>query len=488
MKPLSVDQLLELCDPISIRGGQPPVLGALRVDSRLVESGDVFLAVRGANVDGHDFIGAAVERGAAAVISEADVAYEGLWCLQVEDSRILASPLALAEQGNPQKDLTLIGVTGTNGKTTVSTLVWQVLSELGYQAGLIGTVEKRVGDTVFESKLTTPGPLELASDLAAMRDAGCSHVAMEVSSHALEQGRTAGLGFKVACYTNLTLDHLDYHGDMEAYAAAKRILFDGLAPEAHAVVNIDDAHAAQVTGTTEAQRWELSFHESGNASILENSAQGLVIDVDGTVIASPLCGHFNAYNVATAWLACVAAGISPSNAAAALATANGAPGRMERVDGPEGSPAVFVDYAHTPDALENVLRTVAEMRGEGEVTVVFGCGGNRDRSKRPKMGRIAADYAQHVVATSDNPRFEDPEAIIDEIVKGIPDGTDLYRQADRRLAIAMAVENAGINDIVLVAGKGHETYQEVQGVRHPMDDREIAREALKARSETKEAR
>jgi UDP-N-acetylmuramoyl-L-alanyl-D-glutamate--2,6-diaminopimelate ligase len=478
MSELTLQEMLEICNSTETHGLLPTSIGSVCVDSRLVSPGDVFVAVRGPSVDGHSFIEAAVKAGATVVIAETMVITEGAYSIRVSDTRPLAGMLALAERGHPEKHMTLIGVTGTNGKTTVSTLVHQVMQTLGHQCGLIGTVEKRIGERVLESHLTTPGPIELAVDLSEMANAGCTHVVMEVSSHALDQHRTDGLDFQVACFTNLTQDHLDYHGDMESYAASKAKLFSRLRADSVAIVNIDCPFAELVVSQTEAQRWNISFKAGSGNHIIENGSNGIVLDMEGTIIQSPLSGDFNAYNVSTAWLACIAAGCSPANAAAALSTATGAAGRLERVTGPIGSPIVFVDYAHTPDALENVLKTVNSMRGTGNIIAVFGCGGNRDKTKRPLMGAIAAKYADWVYVTSDNPRYEEPEDIISDIVAGIDSSVNLYREVDRPTAILAAVRMAGPDDIVLIAGKGHETYQEIKGVRYPMDDRLIAFEAL----------
>jgi UDP-N-acetylmuramoyl-L-alanyl-D-glutamate--2,6-diaminopimelate ligase len=478
MSKLTLQEMLDICNPIDTYGLLPSSIGSVCVDSRLVSAGDVFVAVRGPSVDGHSFIEVAVKAGAAVVIAETTVTIEGVFSIKVSDTRPLAGMLALAERGHPEMHMTLIGVTGTNGKTTVSTLVHQVMQTLGHQCGLIGTVEKRIGERVLESHLTTPGPIELAVDLSEMANAGCTHVVMEVSSHALDQHRTDGLDFQVACFTNLTQDHLDYHGDMESYAASKAKLFGRLRADSVAIVNIDCPFVELVVSQTKAQRWNISFKAGSGNHIIENGSNGIVLDMEGTIIQSPLSGDFNAYNVSTAWLACIAAGCSPANAAAALSTATGAAGRLERVTGPTGSPIVFVDYAHTPDALENVLKTVNSMRGTGNIIAVFGCGGNRDKTKRPLMGAIAAKYAEWVYVTSDNPRFEEPEDIISDIVAGIDNSVNLYREVDRSTAILAAVRMAGPDDIVLIAGKGHETYQEIKGVRYPMDDRLIAFEAL----------
>lgn len=482
MSDLTLQELLEICRPLHTHGIAPSSMGSICVDSRLVSLGDIFVAVRGPATDGHSFIQAAVQAGAAIVIAESLVHHEGVYSVVVDDTRPLVGILALAERGHPEKQMTLIGVTGTNGKTTVSTLVYQVLQTLGNQCALIGTVEKRIGKSVLESHLTTPGPIELAVDLSNMAKAGCTHVVMEVSSHALDQHRTDGLDFDVACFTNLTQDHLDYHGDMVSYAASKSKLFNRLRPDAVAIANIDSDYAEDVVSQTTAQRWNISLKGGSGNQILENGATGIVLDMEGTIIQSPLSGDFNAYNVSTAWLACIAAGCSPANAAAALSSAIGAAGRLERVTSPSGGPIVFVDYAHTPDALENVLKTVNSMRGSGNMITVFGCGGNRDKTKRAVMGAIAAKYADWVYVTSDNPRFEEPDHIIDDVVAGIDNSVVLYREVDRPTAIRAAIGVAAADDIVLIAGKGHETYQEIKGVRYPMDDRLIALEALRSKA------
>lgn len=478
--PLSIEDLLRICQPLSTRGQVPASIGRICVDNRLLGAGDIFIAVKGPQVDGHRYIDDAIRKGASVIIAEQEWHSDAVYSMVVPDTRPLVGVLALAERGNPEGGMSLIGVTGTNGKTTVSTLVYQVLSSLGYTCGLIGTVEKRIGNTIVDSKLTTPGALELADDLAAMADAGCSHVVMEVSSHALDQQRTSGLAFAVAGFTNLSQDHLDYHHTMEAYAQSKSLLFASLDSKAVAVVNGDDPWMQSVFGQSKAQCWNLSFEKGSGNHILELDAKGLMLDMEGTIIASPLTGRFNAYNVAMAWLMCVAAGCSPANVATALGVASGAAGRMERVSAAEDGPIVFVDYAHTPDALENVLKTAGAIKGDAQLTVVFGCGGNRDTTKRPLMAAIAERLADKVVVCSDNPRFEDPEAIIDDIFAGFKAPEQVHRESDRPKAIRDAISNSASNDIVLIAGKGHESYQEIKGVRYPMDDRQIALEALES--------
>ncbi len=473
---ISLGRILKICKPLAMMGPHLEPTGALTDDSRKVVPGSVFIALKGTEHDGHDHIASAMEKGASIIICErfdGDVANTTL--LLVKSTRKILLPLALAFQGNPEKELSLVGVTGTNGKTTVSTLIWQVLRRLDVGAALIGTVEKRFNDAVIDSKLTTPGALELASDLRKAVDAGCRVVAMEVSSHALDQDRTKGLDFGVGVFTNLTHDHLDYHKTVEAYAKAKRKLFVSMKAKATAIVNLDDPHGPDMAAKTRASVWGVSLGES-EIQILSSSVDGLILDIDGTIVQSPLAGRFNAYNVAQAFLACVALGLSGNNVAAALADASGAFGRLQRVPASAKAPKVFVDYAHTPDALEKVLSTLASLKSADQSLIcVFGCGGNRDTTKRPIMAAIAEIYCDQVVITSDNPRFEDPETILDDVQRGFSASARFTRITDRAAAIAQTVLTADADSVIVVAGKGHETYQEIQGMRHPLDDvREVA--------------
>lgn len=459
------------------------------VDSRKVKPGFIFAAVKGYKTDGHLYIEKAVESGAALILTERhpeEIDAGKAAVMQVEDIRATISHLAFAFEDDPQNGVKIAGITGTNGKTTVSTLVHQVLSTLGIKAGLMGTVGRMIGDEVVESHLTTGDPEQIASDMAEMRSKGCSHLVMEVSSHALDQKRTEAITFNVGAFTNLSHDHLDYHGTAEAYRDAKKRLFDQLDENAVAVINTDEADAAHMVKDTKAVLWNYGQKDE-SMRIISNNADGLVIEIDEVLIESPLCGKFNASNVAAAYLVCRALGCSAENTAAALASAKGAKGRLERVefeqenDASNELPAVFVDYAHTPDALKNVLETLRNMEPEKELTVVFGCGGDRDKSKRPVMGEIASQLADKIMITSDNPRTEDPEAIIKDILKGVK-GDAIDSLADRPGAIRAAIHGAAGNGMVLIAGKGHETYQEVMGKRHHMDDFELAQTALVARA------
>jgi UDP-N-acetylmuramoyl-L-alanyl-D-glutamate--2,6-diaminopimelate ligase len=488
------NELITLCDPIEVSGPQPEGIGPLAQDSRKVEPGSVFIAVKGTQVDGHAFIDNAIEKGASVIICENKIYTEASVCIvRVANTRALIGPLAQAFEGNPAENLTIIGITGTNGKTTVATLAYQVLQSLNVNTSLLGTVAKRIGDEVIDSRLTTSDPIELAADMRRMTKAESTHLVMEVSSHAIDQQRTAGVAFDVAAFTNLSHDHLDYHPSEDAYASTKKRLFDELPDGATAIINNDDDQASFMVSDCSARIVPFSFEGAGtvdqanaeqaiiNCSIKESNAGGLTIDIEGTVVQSPMAGRFNAYNVAQAFLICRVLGFEDTNIAAALGSAAGAAGRLQRVqiEDQADQPLVLVDYAHTPGALENVLQSLATTKQDNQsLHVIFGCGGDRDATKRPKMAGVAEDNADLVTITSDNPRSEDPDAIIDDAMKGFIKAENIRRITDRRKAIEQAIADADEHMVILIAGKGHETYQEIKGTRHAFDDRTIAREAL----------
>ena len=485
---MTFNELIKICNPIDVTGTKPETMGALTQDSRKVEQGSVFIAVRGLQVDGHLFLNDAVEAGASVIICEEPFYTEKeVAVLEVSSTRALLGPLAQAFEGNPAAQLTVVGITGTNGKTTVATLTYQVLQHIGARPSLLGTVAKRIDDEVIDSLLTTSDPIELAADMRRMIDVDSAHLVMEVSSHALDQGRTDGIDFNIAAFTNLSHDHLDYHSTEDEYARAKKKLFDDLQSDSTAVINNDDKHAALIAQDCKANIIPFSFEKSGDVEckINKSDASGIELTVDGMTINSPMVGRFNAYNVAQTFLICRALGYSNSEIAKALRTATGAAGRLQRVQlhDHENQPLVLVDYAHTPGALENVLQSLVNIKTDQQTLhVIFGCGGDRDKTKRPKMAAVAEDYADSVTITSDNPRNEDPDAIIDDAMPGFIDQSKVTRITDRRAAIEQTIVGADRQAIILIAGKGHETYQEINGKRHPFDDRKIARNALSRRT------
>lgn len=475
-----IKELIELVNPLHVSRTKPAGdLQAIFQDSRQVTEGSVFIAVRGQEVDGHMFLEDAISQGAKVLIVEESyyTGAEGVCVMEVENTRILVGKLAQAFAGNPAKKLKVIGITGTNGKTTTATLVHQVLCDLGEKASLLGTVSKKILEEELESSLTTSDPIELASDMKKMVEAGSEYLVMEVSSHALAQSRVTGFNFEVAVFTNLSHDHLDYHVTIDEYAKAKKILFDGLPSSSTAVINSDDQYGAFMLANCKAKKVLLSFGTDQNY-IQSSTSDGLTLVVDGSLLNSPLIGEFNAYNVAQAFLICKSLGLKASTVAKSLAKAPGAAGRMQKVEF-ESAPLAIVDYAHTPDALENVLSTLKEVKeSDQKLITVFGAGGDRDTSKRPEMAKAAEKYSDKIFVTSDNPRFENPERIIEDIKKGFKNLDNVECITNRKTAITKAISIANQKDIVLIAGKGHEDYQDIEGVKHPFDDRLIARDAL----------
>ncbi len=483
---MTIKELIELVNPLDVSRTKPEgEIGPLVQNSRQVTDGAVFIAIRGTEVDGHLFLEDAIHRGAKVLICEESFYTDvpGVCVIEVENTRSLIGSLAQQFQGNPAEKLKVIGITGTNGKTTTATLVYQILTAVGRKASLLGTVSKVINEEVLESKLTTSDPIELATDMRAMVDAGSEYLVMEVSSHALHQQRVGGIDFSVAAFTNLSHDHLDYHETLEEYANAKKLLFDGLSESATAVINTEDAFGKLMLNDTKAKVMSFGFNNS-NASVISSSQNGLVISVNGTEIKTPLIGTFNAFNVAQAFLIACALGIPSSRIVDTLNTATGAAGRMESVDVGFNSPKVIVDYAHTPDALENVLKTLKELKNKDQqLYVVFGAGGDRDTTKRAEMAEICERLADDIIVTSDNPRRENPDLIIADILQGFSGTENVTTITLRDEAIFAAIKRASNNDIVLIAGKGHEDYQEVDGVRHPFDDAVIARKALHLKNE-----
>ena len=479
---MTIEELIELVNPLDVSRIQiESELTGIQQDSRQVKDGDVFIAIRGNEVDGHMFLEDAIYRGAKVLITEESYYTEAsdVCVMEVESTRAILGKLAQAFAGFPAEQLRIVGITGTNGKTTTATLVYQILSQIGKRASLLGTVSKRIVDQEYFSSLTTSDPIELAKDMEMMIDAGSDFLVMEVSSHALDQERVAGFDFEVAAFTNLSHDHLDYHNTVEEYAKAKKLLFDHLPASSTAVVNTDDKYGSFMLKHCKAKKIEFGFKADHN-HILGNSPEGLTLAVEGVNIQSPLVGEFNAYNVAEAFLICKALEIKESEITKALKTATGAAGRMEVVQLENGAgPMAIVDYAHTPDALEKVLSTLFELkRKDQRLIAVFGAGGDRDSTKRPEMAKAVAKYADTIIVTSDNPRFENPDLIIAEILEGFDSLDNVSSITNRNAAIHKAVSDAGNDDLILIAGKGHEDYQDVKGTKHPFDDRLIAKEAL----------
>lgn len=451
----------------------------LAFDSRKVEDGFCFIAVKGTQTDGHDFIPQAVAKGAAAIIFDQPQTQwpTGNYArIQVENAAETLGQMACAWYEFPSDKLQLTAVTGTNGKTTVATLLHSLFEKLGYRSGLLSTVENKIGQEIVPATHTTPDPLALNALLAKMVASGCSHAFMEASSHAIHQRRIAGLRFAGAIFTNITHDHLDYHGSFENYITAKKQLFDDLPKEAFSLVNVDDRRARVMVQNTASNihTFSLETGASFRGKILGNTMQGLHMELNGKEVWFQLVGSFNASNLLAVYGAACLLGEQPEEILLALSGLPPVRGRFERVILRNGAVAV-IDYAHTPDALVNVLETIRSMQlaGEGLITVV-GCGGNRDTSKRPKMAQAAVKLSSQVILTSDNPRNEEPMSIILQMMEGV--GLSSRKRVaiieDREAAIREAIAMAGPNDVVLIAGKGHETYQEINGERFPFDDRQ----------------
>jgi UDP-N-acetylmuramoyl-L-alanyl-D-glutamate--2,6-diaminopimelate ligase len=476
-------KLAELIEGLDLRetAGDPGVeVSDLAYDSRRVGEGTLFFCFAGHKTDGHDFAPAAVEAGAGALVVERrldlDVAQ-----VVVDDARAAMAPIAAAFYGGPTSDLDMAGITGTNGKTTTAFLLRSILERDGRRTGLLGTVKRIVGGVEEDVERTTPEAIDLQATFRRMLDAGDSACVMEVSSHALALHRSDEIRFDVALFTNLTQDHLDFHADMEDYFRAKRLLFE-MEPGV-AIVNVDDPYGERLAEDFECVTFSAEGAEADyrarDVAFDAGGAEFTAVGPEGeTPVRIGLPGHFNVANALAALTAASALGVEPAVAADGLAAAGRVPGRFEPVD--EGQPfAVLVDYAHTPDSMENVLRAARRLT-EGRLISVFGAGGDRDRDKRPKMGRVGAELSDLAVVTSDNPRSERPEAIIEEILAGIGEGNGVEVEVDRRAAIALALSRAEPGDTVVIAGKGHEQGQEFEGGRKiPFDDREVAREALR---------
>lgn len=456
----------------------------LQFDSRQVGAGTMFVAQRGTKVDGHTFIQSAVEKGAVAIVCEEmpKTVATGVTYVKVKDSSEALGLMAANFYGHPSKQLKLVGITGTNGKTTTVTLLHRMFRMLGYHVGLISTIVNKVDEEELPTGHTTPDALELNQLLRRMVDAGCQYAFMEVSSHAVVQHRIAGVSFAGAIFSNITHDHLDFHKTMANYIAAKKGFFDALGKGAWALVNVDDKNGSVMVQNTAAEvhTYALQHAADFHCKIVENTFEGMHLELDGKEMWCRLVGRFNAYNVTAIYGAAVLCGVKKDEAMRILSSLEAAPGRFQYVSG-RGITAI-VDYAHTPDALQNVISTIDGIRRQNQMLItVVGCGGDRDRTKRPEMAKIACEGSDKLVLTSDNPRTENPDAILDEMEAGLTAQqlSHTVRITDRRQAIRTACMMAKEGDIVLVAGKGHEKYQEVNGVRSHFDDVEELERELK---------
>ena len=481
---MKLNQLIKDCQPVQIVGEEGREVKSVQIDSRRVQPGDLFVALRGTQVDGHEYIEKAIGQGATAVVCESlpqhvseDVTY-----LMYPDTELAVGPLATACAGNPSQRMKLVGVTGTNGKTTIATVLYNMFRRMGYKCGLCSTVCNYIDGRPIPTECTTPDAVTLNNLLGQMADEGCEYAFMEVSSHSVAQHRIGGLTFAGGIFTNLTRDHLDYHKTFENYRDAKKAFFDALPREAFAVTNADDRNGMVMVQNTRAQVKTYSARGAADfrGRILEESFEGMNLDMDGREVFVQFVGRFNVSNLLAVYAAAVLLGVEPDEALVQLSAMKPVNGRFESIRSPKGVTAI-VDYAHTPDALVNVLQTINDvLQHRGECWTVCGAGGNRDRGKRPIMAKVAVENSDRVIITSDNPRFEDPQAIIDDMLAGL---SEEQRQSvlsivDRREAIRTACMLAKPGDVILVAGKGHEDYQIVQGVKHHFDDHEVIREAF----------
>jgi len=467
----------------SVRGKLNVDIKDLQLDSRNVGKGSAFIAVKGVKTDGHQFIENAVYAQAAAIICEEMPAglRDEMTYIQVENSAAAAGLMAHNFYGQPSEKLKLVGVTGTNGKTTIATLLYKLFSSLGYTCGMLSTVQNHIGSNVLPATHTTPDPVSLNKLLFDMVGAGCSHVFMETSSHAIHQHRIEGLHYAGGIFSNITHDHLDYHKTFDEYIRVKKLFFDGLSSSAFAITNADDKRGEVMLQNTPAVKYTYSLKTTADfkGKILENNLTGLVMVINDQEVHFRLIGEFNAYNLLAVFGAAICLGEEKAEILRNLSVLSGAEGRFDYIISPNEKIVGIVDYAHTPDALENVLGTIRKLRKNDErIITVVGCGGDRDKTKRPVMGEVACQLSDKVVFTSDNPRSEEAEAILKDMEAGL--NTAARRKfisiADRKQAIKTAVSLSHPSDIVLVAGKGHEKYQEIKGVKYPFDDKSVLRE------------
>ena len=468
----------------SVTGSTEIAIHKIDFDSRKIEENDVFVAIRGTLSDGHDYIEKAIQLGAVTIICDAlpENIEKGITYIKVKDTNTALAFMAANYFGNPSEKLKLVGVTGTNGKTTIASLLFQLFQKAGFKVGLLSTVKIMVEETEYNATHTTPDSITINHYLSEMAEAGVTHCFMEVSSHGIHQKRTEALHFVGGVFTNLSHDHLDYHPTFAEYRDVKKSFFDSLPKTAFALSNIDDKNGPVMLQNTIARKrtYALKTYADFKAQILESQLSGLLLKVNDNEVWVKLIGTFNAYNVLAIYGTAVELGMDSLEALRLLSDLESVSGRFQYIVS-EGNITAIVDYAHTPDALENVLKTIDDIRTKNEqLLTVVGCGGNRDKTKRPIMAKIAADFSDKAILTSDNPRNEDPETILNEMEEGVEahNYKKMLRITDRKQAIKTACQLAQANDIILIAGKGHETYQEINGVRHHFDDMETVKEIL----------
>ena len=479
---MKLSELLKNVEVLNILGNEDIEISGVNIDSRRIEAGHLFVAIPGTQTDGHKFIPKAIEQGAVAVLCEyfPNKREPGITYIAVESTEDCVGEVATQFYGEPSKKLKLVGVTGTNGKTTIATLLYNMFRKFGHKCGLLSTVCNYIEDEVIPADHTTPDPIELNRLLAKMVEAGCEYAFMECSSHAIAQKRIGGLCFTGGIFTNLTRDHLDYHGTFENYRDAKKAFFDGLSKEAFAIINSDDKNGMVMVQNCKAvvKTYSTRTMADFKAKIIECHFEGMYLDINGKEVGVQFIGKFNVSNLLAVYGAAVMLGKKPEEILVILSTLKSVSGRLEPIQSPEGYTAI-VDYAHTPDALENVLNAIHEvLNGKGKVITVCGAGGNRDKGKRPLMAQEAVKQSDKVIITSDNPRFEEPQDIINDMLEGL-DSKQMKKVVsivDRREAIRTACMMAEKGDVSIIAGKGHEDYQEIQGVKHHFDDKEVVKE------------
>lgn len=479
---MKLNNIIKGIKVIAIKGSTDIDIADVNIDSRRIGQGHLFVAMRGTQTDGHEYIGKAITQGAAAILCEElpQPLIQGVTYVQVENTESAIGSVATAFQGNPSEHLRLVGVTGTNGKTTIATLLYNMFRRLGYKCGLLSTVCNYIEGEAMPATHTTPDAVELNRLLRRMLDAGCEYVFMECSSHAIAQQRIGGLKFAGGIFTNLTRDHLDYHKTVENYRDAKKAFFDMLPKGAFAITNADDKNGLFMVQNTKAtvKTYSIRTMADFKARIIECHFEGMYLEIDGHEVGVQFIGKFNVSNLLAVYATAVMLGQQPEQILVVLSTLKSVAGRLEPIRSPEGFTTV-VDYAHTPDALENVLRAIHEvLDGKGgHVITVCGAGGNRDKGKRPLMAQEAVKQSDRVIITSDNPRFEEPQDIINDMLAGLSPQQmkKVVAIVDRREAIRTAAMMAQKGDVILIAGKGHEDYQEIKGVKHHFDDREVVR-------------